>query len=110
LKALGNLLYISINICPNIGTLYCIKFIEVAIHRKNHTQKPLYKIAESLIHIALQSIWHSGKLFIERKFGDKKIFSCVGASAAKLQAVKNKSPVRGFVIIYFLLNGKMEVH
>jgi hypothetical protein len=47
-----------------------------ALHRKNHTQKPLYPTAENLIHIELQPIWHSGKLFASRYFGDKNLFSC----------------------------------
>jgi hypothetical protein len=53
-----------------------IAYNAAALHRKNHTQKPLYKIAENLIHIDLQPIWHSGKLFYKQNFGDKKIFSC----------------------------------
>jgi hypothetical protein len=43
-----------------------------ALHNKNCTQKPFIIFSGSLAHIDLQPIWHSGKLFIERNFGDKK--------------------------------------
>lgn len=70
--------------------------------QKNQTPQPSLKTSASLAHKGLQPIWHSGKLFIERKFGDKKRFSCVGASAAKLQAItnKNRSDCCGFVVLF----------
>ncbi|OJY82402.1 MAG: hypothetical protein BGP13_22285 [Sphingobacteriales bacterium 40-81] len=51
-----------------------IAYNAAALHNKNHTPKPSCKSAENLIHIALQPMWQSGKLFSERNFGDKKIF------------------------------------
>jgi hypothetical protein len=75
-KWLGFYFYECMALCTMYLTKNYIVHNAAALHRKNHTQKPLYPTAENLIHIELQPIWHSGKLFIERYFGDKKIFSC----------------------------------
>jgi hypothetical protein len=59
------------------------KFVKVhsiqsnaALQNKNHTQKPSLKTSAMLIHKGFQPMRQGGKLFIERNFGDKKIFSC----------------------------------
>jgi hypothetical protein len=66
--------------------------------QKNHTPKPSYKSAENIIHIELQPMWQSGKLFIEQNFGDKKIFSCSFISG-KAASCKIQKPREG--LLYF---------
>jgi hypothetical protein len=82
-----------------------------ALHRKNHTQKPLYRTAENLIHIDLQPIWHVHKFLSFKNFVHKKIFSCCkppsrpkGGEGIKKAACIFCKRLNDFLICIFLLS------